>query len=558
VAANLPDQLFKGLRNTTIFDPETSLFRRVEDTAHGRWYPTNVSLPDGRTATFSGYGETGNPNKTFEIYTPGSGWSAERPMNWTATPPNYPRAHLTPQGDLFFSGWQIDSQRFDPVTLAWNHNVAKTLDGNTRRGGSSVLLGLRPPAYPARILIAGGGLGYEATLTAEVIDLSESAPQWQYTGFLYHKRVQQNAVLLPNGQVLAVGGSAKNNVAEGSGRISELYDPEAGQWTDMDAQAYWRVYHSTALLLPDGRVASLGGNPEQGFYEHSIEIYSPPYLYTSNGASAPRPTMTGVPAQIAYGVAFEVTTAAPGAIQEAVLMRPGAATHAFDMEQRLVEIEIAAGLGGKLRLVGPPNANIAPPGYYMLFLIDSAGVPSVATFVRLGSTADSPRIDPLPPNAPPPPLPDTPPPPNTPSPPPPSDGSVPNCSGHAATIWMRDGIIVGGRDNGLPYHGRLPGTEGADVMVGTAGNDILEGFGGNDWICGGPGHDLIKGGTGNDRLFGGPGRDTLIGGAGSDRCRGGRGTDKVASCQRLEVRVLHGPPKINMLRRYRASDSASG
>ena len=227
-----------------------------------------------------------------------------------------------------------------------------------------------------------------------------------------------------------------------------------------------------------------------------------------------------------------MTTAAPGAIQEAVLMRPGAATHAFDMEQRLVEIEIAAVLGGKLHLVGPPNANIAPPGYYMLFLIDSAGVPSVATFVRLGSTADGPRIDPPPPDTPPPPPPNTPPPPPPNTPPPPPGGSVPNCSGHAATVLVRGGIIVGGRDSGLPYHGRLRGTEGADVMVGTAGNDILQGFGGNDWICAGPGNDLIKGGTGNDRLYGESGRDTLIGGAGSDRCRGGRGTDKVASCER--------------------------
>ena len=274
------------------------------------------------------------------------------------------------------------------MTLAWNHNVAKTKHGTTRRYGSSVLLALRPPEYTAAISIAGGGTAGDATNSAEVINPSESVPQWQQTGFLNHKRVQQNAVLLPHGQVLAVGGSARNNVAEGSGRISELYDPETGQWTDMAVQEYWRVYHSTALLLPDGRVASLGGNPEQGVYEQRIEIYSPSYVYTSNGTPAPRPTMTGVPAQIAYAAAFEVTTAAPGAIREAVLMRPGAVTHAFDMEQRLVEIEIAGVLGGKLRLVGPPNANIAPPGYYMLFLNNSAGVPSVATFVQLRSTAE--------------------------------------------------------------------------------------------------------------------------------------------------------------------------
>ncbi|MGH8576286.1 MAG: galactose oxidase-like domain-containing protein [Gammaproteobacteria bacterium] len=528
-----PTNDFKGLKNTTLFDPITSIFHRVQDMARGRWYPTNVALADGKTATFSGHDEPDHPSKTFEIYTLGNGWSPENANGWPAALPGiYPRAHLTPQGDLFFSGWQLDSQRFDPVTLTWNQNVAKTIYGTTRRYGSSLLLGLRPPDYPARILIAGGGTGSEATNSAEVIDLSESAPQWRQTGFLNHKRVQQNAVLLPNGQVLTVGGSAKNNVAEGSGRISELYDPETGQWTDMAAQEYWRLYHSTALLLPDGRVASLGSNPKQGSYEARIEMYSPPYLYTGNGAPAPRPTMTGVPAQIAYAVAFEVTTAAPGAIQEAVLMRPGAATHAFDMEQRLVELEIQAVLGGGLRLVGPPNANIAPPGYYMLFLIDSAGVPSVATFVRLGSNADSTRVDP-PPDGPPP---DGPPPGNPPPDGPPSAPTPPLCSGRSATVFVASGVIFGGPDDGLPYSGRLRGTGGADVMVGTAGNDVLEGLGGNDWICGDPGHDLTKGGPGNDRLFGGPGRDTLIGGPGSDRCRGGPGTDKDVSCERIVAR----------------------
>jgi len=520
-----PTNVFKGLKNTTVFDPVTSIFHRVQDMAHGRWYPTNVALADGRTATFSGEVGDGTDNATAEIYTPGSGWSPEYANGWPASLGNYPRAHLTPQGDLFFSGAQLDSHRFDPVTLTWSQKVARTTHNATRRYGSSVLLGLRPPLYTARILIAGGG-ATAATDSTEIVDLSVSTPRWQPTGSLNYKRVEHNAVLLPNGQILAIGGSKTNNQedANGEGRFSEMYDPATDAWTIMAQQLYWRLYHSTALLLPDGRVASLGSNPQQGTYEQHIEIYSPPYLFTDNGDVANRPTLTNIPTTINYGpAAFEVTTAAPAAIQEAVLMRPGAATHAFDMEQRLVEIEIAAVLGGKLRLIGPPNANIAPPGYYMLFLIDSAGVPSVATFVRLGSTADGPRIDPPPP--------DTPPPPNTSSPPSSPGGSVPNCSGHAATVLVRDGIIVGGRDSGLPYHGRLRGTTGPDVIVGTVGNDVLQGFGGNDRICAGPGHDLIKGGTGNDRLFGQSGRDTLIGGAGSDRCRGGRGTDKVASCE---------------------------
>ena len=174
------------------------------------------------------------------------------------------------------------------------------------------------------------------------------------TGFLNHKRVQQNAVLLPNGQVLAVGGSAKNNVAEGSGRISERYDPETGEWTDMAAQEYWRVYHSTALLLPDGRVASLGGNPEQGIYERSHrDLFSVVSLHEQRRirAAADDDRRTG-PDRLCGGLRGDDRRPRgdPGSRADTA----GAATHAFDMEQRLVEIEIAAVLGGKLRLVGPP------------------------------------------------------------------------------------------------------------------------------------------------------------------------------------------------------------
>jgi hypothetical protein len=439
---------FTGARFTTLYDPFNSTFTRVEDMAHGRWYPTVIALPDGRMLTLSGYNDTtGAQNKTFAIYTPGTQWSAENGVGWPSTMKNYPRGHLTPDGKVFFSGEQRESARFDPDTGAWTRNVAITQFGSTRRYGGSVLLGLRPPDYKARILINGGGVTGDAANTAEIIDLSAPNPDWQYTDALSYRRVQHNSVLLPNGKVLAVGGSGRNEVAQGNARTSELYTEGpgvTGVWSLMDSQEYWRLYHSVALLLPDGRVVSMGGNPAQRNYEHHIEVYSPPYLYTSGGGLAARPAVSSVPDSIAYNGTFDVTMTSPGAITEAVLMRPGAATHAFDMEQRLVELVIRGVVDGKLRLETPPNANIAPPGYYMLFVLNAAGVPSEAKFVRL-------------------PVPGAPPPP----PPPPSGNLLTNPGLEAgATAWTG----ATGRIVSSPVHGgaqalRVQASSSAAIVV---------------------------------------------------------------------------------------------
>ena len=143
-----------------------------------------------------------------------------------------------------------------------------------------------------------------------------------------------------------------------------------------------RLYHSNALLLPDGTVALLGSNPTQGVYERHIEIYSPAYLFNVDGSPATRPTVTGVPGAVTYGATFQVQTPDAAAISSVVLMRPGSPTHAFDQDQRLVRASYTAG-GGVLNVTAPPNGNIAPPGYYMLFIVNSAGVPSIASFVQL-------------------------------------------------------------------------------------------------------------------------------------------------------------------------------
>src|SRR6185295_809526 len=147
-----------------------------------------------------------------------------------------------------------------------------------------------------------------------------------------------------------------------------------------------RLYHSGSLLLPDATVAVVGGNPTRGSYEQHIEIYSPAYLFNSDGTAALRPGITAVtPGTVNYGATFQVQTPDAANISSVVLMRPGAQTHAFDMEQRLVGLSFTVGTG-VLNVTAPPDGNIAPPGYYMLFALNAAGVPSVASFVLVSST----------------------------------------------------------------------------------------------------------------------------------------------------------------------------
>ncbi len=375
---------FRGLRTTTIFDPATSEFIQVQDMAHGRWYPSNAALADGRTMTFSGWLETaGVPNTAVEIYSVPTGWSPE--FRAPFTPPLYPWLHLLPNGKVFLSGSHPGSRIFDPATRTWSAVVASTRYGQDRRYGSSVLLPLRPAeGHRPRVMVMGGH--DPATASAEVIDLSVPTPAWRLLPPMSAPRIEMNAVILPTGHVLALGGSAVDKDASTASLDADLFDPVTETWSPAGRAAFPRLYHSVALLLPDATVWVAGSNPFQGTWENRMEIYSPPYLFTTDASGrtipAPRPGIAAAPARVGYNTSFTVSTPDAARIAQAVLVRPGSATHAFDFEQRLVELRFTAG-SGALTVTSPPGSSIAPPGYYMLFLIDRSGVPSVARFVQL-------------------------------------------------------------------------------------------------------------------------------------------------------------------------------
>jgi len=377
---NLAYDPFHGHLKNAAFDPATGNFTDLQNMAHGRWYPTVTTLGDGSVMTFSGLDENGNTNTTVEIYTPGSGWSQQYAAGWT--PPLYPRMHLLPNGNVLYSGSGTGSRIFNTSTKTWSGVVATTNYAGTRGYGTSVLLPLRPSnGYKGRVMIFGGG--NPATATTEILDTSAPTLQWQSGPAMSQARIEMNATILPNGKILATGGSVKDEDTSTKSLNADLYDPVSGTFSSAGQNVYARVYHSNALLLPDATVLLLGGNPARGTYESHMEVYSPAYLFNGDGSAATRPTISSVtPSAFSYGSTFQIATPDAASITSAVLIRPGAPTHAFDMEQRLVELSITSG-AGVVTATAPPNGNIAPPGYYMLFLLNSAGVPSVATFVRV-------------------------------------------------------------------------------------------------------------------------------------------------------------------------------
>ena len=245
--------------------------------------------------------------------------------------------------------------------------------------------------YNPKVLILGGG--NSATSTTELIDLGASSPSWSWGPNMSQARVEMEAVILPTGDVLALGGSAHDEDSSTASLNADLYSPGSNSFSSAGANAYPRLYHSVALLLPDATVWLAGSNPVRGTWESHMESYRPAYLYTRDGnnnvVAATRPTISSAPSNIAWGGQFSVSTPDAGNISQAVLMRPGTSTHAFDMDQRLVGMSFTSG-SGSLNVTAPPNSKIAPPGYYMLFLINNNGVPSVATFVQLGSSGSNP------------------------------------------------------------------------------------------------------------------------------------------------------------------------
>ena len=390
-----------------VFDPDRETWSRHQDMPGARYYPTCVTLAGGNGFICGGAwtrvpNSVNHDSETFDRRTDAK--SPAVPFNPGHITELYPFLQLLPDGSpqgLLFVYARAEARLFEIGTGTWRGTRFVTQLGKNRnypQQGTCVLLPLLPDAPKrVRILVVGGeGNGDEATDTAEILDLDMDDPEaatWRIPsgGNPAHKRFMGDAVLLADGSVLLVNGAAGGKADDSHGPVmqAELFDPVNETWRGVASLNRERMYHSTALLLPSGRVAVAGNtehwNPDNPVEDKTVEIYSPPYLDQGD-----QPRITGTPGTVAFGEGFQVSSPDAARITRAAFVRSGSVTHTNNMDQRWVGLAIEARGQDRLALRAPANGTIAPPGHYMLFLLDEAGVPSVARMVHLDPEALAP------------------------------------------------------------------------------------------------------------------------------------------------------------------------
>jgi hypothetical protein len=368
-----------------------------------RWYPTATTLPDGTVLVLSGsFIDPSRPPglqvvvaDLLQIWAEGTWRTIPKddgtPLNFIGLP-LYPRVHVAPSGQAFMSGTNARTLLLKTSAPGQWTEVAFRIMGN-RDYCPAVMYDV------GKVIYIGGGNDTDThapTAETEIIDLGANQPTWQKTGAMAFPRRQHNAVLLPDGTVLVLGGTRGgggpnngfNDLTPGQPvHIAELWNPGNGQWTSLTAESVDRCYHATAVLLPDARVLSAGGgeyrpdgvvtnDPEDS--HRDAQIFSPPYLFQDG----PRPVITSAPVSVTYGATFDVDTAQPDDIQKVSWIRLPSVTHSFNENQRINFLSFQRA-PQKVQVTAPASADVCPPGHYMLFLLSQSGTPSVARIIQI-------------------------------------------------------------------------------------------------------------------------------------------------------------------------------
>lgn len=401
---------YEGLKSSYIFNVATSTYQQVNDMNTGHWYPSATELGNGNVLSMGGLNENGEGTVTNEMFdTATSSWLSTNQVpqqyNYFGL---YPANVLTSTGKVFYSGSHVFGNSPTPGGAAMidlTANTITTVPGlqniNNRDQSAAVLL---PPAQAQRVLVMGGGnvdTNVDANRLTDLIDLTSATPAYTPGPLLKQGTTEAgnmagmsmtdstvtpetgaqgkmyvSAVLTPDRQVLETGGGLHNRadpVYEAS-----VYNPVANTFTSMNPDPVERMYHSESVLYQDGTVISVGSNPGDGSFDMRISVFKPPYLF-----KAGRPTITA-PAVSQWNYGSSQSISGSDDITSAELIKPAAVTHSSDPNQRLIDLPLTRTGAGRYTVAMTANSNLAPPGWYMLFVQNAGGQPSTAQWVHVG------------------------------------------------------------------------------------------------------------------------------------------------------------------------------
>jgi len=375
---------FVGIAGSTLFNTGSNSLAAGQPMAQPRWYASAITLVNGETYVQGGFGGGLRP----EVRQLDGSYRQLSTADTSFLLWSYPRNYVMPDGRVF--GYDFEGRMYFVDTAGTGRVSARTILPLQYFGtGSSAMF------RPGRILQVGGN-----TNAAAVIDVTSGNPVFAPTQSVSSVRKLMNATLLPDGQVLVTGGSPVWNETPGANRSAEIWNPVTGQWTVGAEALQPRLYHSTALLLPDGSVITGGGGApapvgEDPRGEQNVEVYYPAYLFTASGQRAARPQIDQGPDSFEIGKAFQVGVTGSG-VSRVTLVKTGSVTHGWNFDQRFIELTFSrqassTATSHQLAVNPPSRPGEATPGYYMLFVFDDKGVPSLARILRLG-VAGAPAI----------------------------------------------------------------------------------------------------------------------------------------------------------------------
>jgi hypothetical protein len=353
----------------SIFNPTNNTWTRGPDMAANRWYPSVTNLANGDALITSG-----GPS-TPEVYS--SNGTLRKLTGADLGQALYPWMQLAPNGKVVHFGPETTLRSLDTNgTGGWT--TLGTRDASYRDYGAYAMYA------PGKVLVTGGAASLKTT---QIVDVNNGLNTSSAAAMNFGRR-QHNLTLLPDGSAIANGG-----ISNGAALVdvnaavfaAEIWKPNLNRWDVMDSEKIPRQYHATTLLLPDGRILSAGGGfcgacPLATYFNKNAQIFSPTYLFNKDGTPAKQPAITSAPASTTHNSSFAVKTDTD--ISRVTLIALSSVTHSVNMNQRFMELAFTK-TGNNLTVTAPANANLAPPGTYMLFVLNAQGVPSVAKMVKI-------------------------------------------------------------------------------------------------------------------------------------------------------------------------------